>query len=53
MIKVNHYQKAAPEHIHDKKHSVAKKMRYDVKDKNTLHKSSKMAHQNTHKILDY
>lgn len=27
MIKVNHFQKAAPEYIHEKKHSIAKKMK--------------------------
>ena len=29
MIKVNHYQKAAPEHIHEKKVETAKKMKGD------------------------
>ena len=27
MIKVNHYQKASPEYIHEKKETVAKKMK--------------------------
>lgn len=32
MIKVNHYQKAAPEHIHEKKQAVASKMKHSWED---------------------